>query len=102
MDNLYYEFLAMNNQLTILDYAQQSELFAVVEDKSDKEKYKVQRYVFMGQFSDADGTWYVLDFSDDGEVHRMYMLKDKMTWCRTEEEAKMWLWEKMANGALMR
>lgn len=96
---LYYQFLALNNQLVVLDYAQQSELFAIIEDETEKGKYKVRQYVFIGQFVDSDETWYILDFSDESGTHRVYVQKNKMEWYRTEGEAKLRLWEKMANGA---
>lgn len=97
MNGVYYEFLAMNNQLIVLDYAIGKKLFAVVEYKG---KYKIQQYMYWGQYWDGFKTWYVLDAVNGDEGKRVNIEKEAQIWFRTEEEARLVLWERSANKVI--
>lgn len=92
-DGLYYEFLANNNQLIILDYRLGTELFTVQENNN---KFWIQKYLFRGQFSDGEGTWYVLDAVECEKPRRLCILKEKETWIRTMAEARLDMWSRSA------
>lgn len=94
MNGAYYEFLALNNQLIVLDFPISKNLFAVVENKG---KYKIQQYIYLGQYWDGFKTWYVLDMVNGNKRKRVNIEKEAETWFRTEEEARVSLWERTAN-----